>query len=84
MGRLIVSRGIARRHRRVIPRTMTREVLPLHGVYGSSHVSQTLIGIFENDAMRTATAKVMQFMSQNHFELKCRRAVTLGRRRKLL
>ena len=67
-----------------MPRKMTMGVLLLHRVYGSWHTSQTMIGIFENGAMRTATAKVMEFASQNHFELKCKGAVTLGRRRKLL
>ena len=42
------------------------------------------IGIYEDGAMQTATANVIAFKSQNHFELKCRGAATLGRRRILL
>ena len=56
----------------------------LHFVDGSSHALQILIGIYEDAAMRTAIAKVMQLMSQYHFELKCRGAATLGRIRNLL
>ena len=56
----------------------------LHLEDGRSHALQILIGIYEDGAMRTATANVMQFMSQNHFELKCRDAGTLGRIRNLL
>ena len=50
----------------------------------SWHVSQDIVRIYEDGAMRRATAKVMQLASQNHFELKCRGAATLGRRRNLL
>ena len=47
-------------------------------------VAEHDIGIYGGGAMQTATAKVMEFASQNHFELKCRGAATLGRRRNLL
>ena len=50
----------------------------------SWHVSQDIVRIYEDGAMRIGTAKVMQLASHNQFELKCRGGATLGRRRNLL
>ena len=40
-------------------------------------MSQIMLGIYEDGAMRTASANAMELASQNHFELKCRGAATL-------
>jgi len=47
-----------------------------HCLHGSWHVSQTMIGTYEDGAMPTATANVMEFASEDHLELKCRGAAT--------
>jgi len=47
-------------------------------------VSQNIVRIYDDGAMRIWAAKLMQFASENHFELKYRGGATLGRRRNLL
>ena len=63
---------------------MTMGVSLWHWRNGIWHVSQTIMGTYEDGAMRIDTANVMEFVPQNSFELKCRGAATLGRRRNLL
>ena len=55
----------------------------LHFEDVSMHPSQISIDIHEDAAIFTAIVKVMQLVSQYHFELKCRGAATLGIRRNL-
>ena len=38
-----------------------------------------MLGIYEDGVVRTPSANAMELASQNHFELKCKGAATLGR-----